>query len=201
MGSRPFRRNGLPRALKFRFPDRPGMNRENSSGSLGLLRIARLLAVGLLFLSAGCSLLSTDYENLQEPKVSLAGLSIQAMNPLQPGFLVRLKLDNPNDLDVNFDGAEAALALNGQPVATGISRSPLTLKKLGSSELAVEVTANTLSAIQQILLLQTKPTMDYRITGQLIWVNWLGALGRLPFAFQGTVDRETLLSAAGNLAK
>jgi hypothetical protein len=65
----------------------------------------------------------------------------------------------------------------------------------------VEVTANTLSAIQQFLVLQSKPMMDYQVTGHLNWNEWLGALGRLPFNFKGTMDRDTLMSAANGLLK
>jgi LEA14-like dessication related protein len=155
----------------------------------------------MIVMLAGCSLLTADYQNIKEPKVALAGLNVKDLNPLKPTFLVRLKVDNPNDLDVNLDGADVALALNGQPVATGVSLSPLTLKKLGSSTMDVEVTANTLSAIQQFLVLQSKPAMDYQVTGHLNWLNWLGALGKLPFNFNGSVDRATLMSAASSLAK
>jgi LEA14-like dessication related protein len=151
------------------------------------------LSLVMLMTATGCSLLTTDFRNLKEPKVSLAGLSVKDLNPLQPSFLVRLKLDNPNDLDVSLDGADVALALNGQPVAAGISRSPLTLKKLASSEMDLEVTANTLNAAQQFLLLQSKPTMDYEITGHLQLKDWMSALGRLPFSFQGNLDSQSLL--------
>ncbi len=164
----------------------------------------RNLTVGLALLLValpGCSLLTTDYRNLKEPKVSLAGLNIKNPNPLKPSFLVQLQLDNPNDLELNLDGADVALALNGQPVAAGVSRSPITLKKRGSSTMNVEVTANTLSAIQQFLVMQSRPAMDYQVTGHLDWLNWLGALGKLPFSFSGSLDRDTLMRAADSLAK
>ena len=157
--------------------------------------------LALFMTQTGCSLLTTDYKNLKEPKVSLAGLNIKHLNPLSPSFLVRLKVDNPNDLDVNLDGADVALALNGQPVAAGVSRSPLVLKKLGTSEMDVEVTANTMSAVKQLLILQTRPALDYQVTGNLIWNNWLGALGKLPLKFSGSMDRDTLMRAASGLAK
>ena len=165
---------------------------------------ARLMPLGvvlsvLMLVLSGCSLLTADYKNLKEPKVALAGLNIKDLNPLRPSFLVRLKLDNPNDLDVSMDGADVALALNGQPVAQGISRSPLTLKKLGSSEMDVEVTANTLNAIQQLFLLQSKPNLDYQVSGHLHLLNWLGSLGQLPFNFSGSMDSKTIMSAAGGL--
>ncbi len=152
-----------------------------------------LLVMLLLTMASACSLMTTDFKNLKEPKVSLAGLSIKDLNPLKPSFLVRLKLDNPNDLDVSLDGADVALALNGQPVAAGISRSPLTLKKLASSEMELEVTANTLNAVQQFLLLQSRPTIDYAITGHLQLRDWMSALGRLPFSFQGNLDSQSIL--------
>ena len=163
-------------------------------------RVAAWWLASLLLTQTGCSLLTADYKNMKEPKVSLAGLNIKDLNPLSPSFLVRLKVDNPNDLDVNLDGADVALALNGRPVAAGVSRSPLVLKKLGSSEMDVEVTANTMSAIQQFLILQTKSTLDYQVTGNLIWNNWLGALGKLPLQFSGSMDKDTLMRAASGLA-
>jgi hypothetical protein len=64
----------------------------------------------------------------------------------------------------------------------------------------VEVTANTMSAIQQFLILQTKSTLDYQVTGNLIWNNWLGALGKLPLQFSGSMDKDTLMRAASGLA-
>jgi LEA14-like dessication related protein len=164
-------------------------------------RVAAWWLAALFMTLSGCSLLTADYKNLKEPKVSLAGLNIKDLNPLSPSFLVRLKVDNPNDLDVNLDGADVALALNGQPVAAGVSRSPLVLKKLGSSEMDVEVTANTMNAVQQFLILQTKPTLDYQVTGNLIWNNWLGALGKLPLKFSGSMDKDTLMRAASGLAR
>lgn len=164
-------------------------------------RVAAWWLASLLLTQTGCSLLTADYKNMKEPKVSLAGLNIKDLNPLSPSFLVRLKVDNPNDLDVNLDGADVALALNGRPVAAGVSRSPLVLKKLGSSEMDVEVTANTMSAIQQFLILQTQSTLDYQVTGNLIWNNWLGALGKLPLKFSGSMDKDTLMRAASSLAR
>ncbi|MEY2679853.1 MAG: hypothetical protein RL661_84 [Pseudomonadota bacterium] len=164
-------------------------------------RVAAWWLASLLLTQTGCSLLTADYKNMKEPTVSLAGLNIKDLNPLSPSFLVRLKVDNPNDLDVNLDGADVALALNGRPVAAGVSRSPLVLKKLGSSEMDVEVTANTMSAIQQFLILQTQSTLDYQVTGNLIWNNWLGALGKLPLKFSGSMDKDTLMRAASSLAR
>jgi len=160
--------------------------------------LIRLLVIFILFAPGGCSLPTTDYSKLKDVNVTLIGLNIKDLNPLKPGFLVRLRLDNPNDIDISMDGADAALSLDGQPVADGLSRSPLTLKKQGSSEVDMEVYVNTFSAIQQFLLIQSKPAFDYRVSGHLHVLNWLGSLGRLPFDVSGSMDQKTLMQAVGS---
>lgn len=158
-----------------------------------------VLLIVLSLALSGCLGLPRNLDALKEPKVSLAGLAVKDLNPFRPSFLVRLRVDNPNALNVNLDGGEVALALNGQPVAAGVSRSPLALAKFGTSQMDVEVTADTLGVLQQILLLQSRPTVDYDVSGHLNVLNWLGPLGRLPFNFKGSVDRDALLRGAESL--
>ncbi|MGZ8217503.1 LEA type 2 family protein [Methylomagnum sp.] len=159
--------------------------------------------IALCLLVSGCAGLTDGLDNLREPHVSLAGLAVKKLNLFKPSFLVRLKVDNPNDVEVNLDGADVALALSGRPVANGVSRSPVSLAKHGTSTLDVEVSADTLGALQQILLLQNQKYLDYQVTGHLNVLNLLGPLGQVPFNFKGAVDREALLREAqslGNLA-
>lgn len=157
--------------------------------------------VTLCLLLSGCTGLGLmqNLDRLKEPKVSLAGLAVKNLDLFAPSFLVHLRVENPNDLEVKLDGADVALALNGRPVAKGINRGPLSLAKFGASDMTVEVSASTLDVLQQVLLLQSKPLLDYEVTGHLNVLNWLGPLGRLPFSFQGTVDRDTLLRGAEGL--
>jgi LEA14-like dessication related protein len=147
----------------------------------------------MLLTVTGCSSWLPNYQDLQEPRVSLTGLALKDANFLAPSFLVRLRVENPNDVSLNLDGADAALSLNGQTLARGVSRSPLTLVKGGTSEMDVEVTADTLTVVQQIAALANQPSARYQVTGHLSVLNWLGALGRLPFSFEGTVDSKSLL--------
>ncbi len=155
---------------------------------------ALLFYIALVPLLSGCADLAMDYlGKLKEPKVSLAGLALKDLNPLEPTLLVRLRIENPNDLNVKLDGADVALALNGQPVATGISLSPLTLAKLGATDMDVEVKANTLNALRQIMLLEANQAVKYDVAGHLNVLEWLGSLGRIPFNLQGSVDSGALL--------
>ena len=160
-------------------------------------RFVTVLALAISgWLLSGCAGLSPSLDSLKEPEVSLAGLALTDANPLGPRFLVRLKVDNPNDMEVSLDGAEVALALNGQPIASGTSRSPLSLARRGSTHVDVEVATDTLAVIQQILGLANRSSFDYGISGRLTVLDWLGPLGRIPFKFTGTMDWETLLRGA-----
>jgi LEA14-like dessication related protein len=153
-------------------------------------RIALLLALSQL---AACASWLPDYRNLKEPEVSLAGLVLSDPNPLAPKFRVRLRVENPNAIDVSLDGADATLELNGKPVATGVSRSPLTLKSLATSELELDVAAQTLGMLAGTAAVLAENRIRYRVQGHLSVLSALGPLGRLPFSFEGAVDPATLL--------
>lgn len=140
---------------------------------------------------AGCAGLP-DVNALQALRVSLTDLRLEELDRLTPRFLVRLKVDNPNDQAVDFDGADATSLVDGQPVAAGTSRSRLSVMGRGSSNLSLDVTARTLPMVQQFLKLHTQPSLDYEIAGHLVILNWLGDLGKVPFSLRGTVDRDTL---------
>lgn len=167
------------------------------------LRQAFIAFTGLTYtiLISACVSLGQDVNSLKQPQVSLVALALKDLNPLNPSALVRLKVDNPNDLDVNLSGADVALALNGQPAATGISRSPVTLASFGSSEMDAEVHGNTLAMAQQLLLTQASDKVNYKITGSLHVLNWLGPLGRVPFAFEGAMDKQTLMRSGARLTR
>lgn len=163
----------------------------------------RFAAFALAATLSGCAGLPNlgNLSSLKEPKISLAGLALKDMNFMEPTFLVKLKVDNPNDLNLSLDGADAALALNGQKIATGISRSPLTLNSHGTSNLNLEVKANALRAVQQIMQLGSGQPVNYGISGNLNILNWLGGLGKIPFNLKGSVDKDTLLRGAELLGK
>ncbi|MGY6216485.1 LEA type 2 family protein [Methylolobus aquaticus] len=142
---------------------------------------------------SGCASWLPDFRHLKEPEVSLTGLALSDPNPLVPRFRVRLRVENPNDIDVSLDGADATLELNGRPVATGVSRSPLTLKRLAESELDLDVAAQTLGMLEAAAAVLAEDQIRYRVQGHLSVLSALGPLGRLPFSFDGAVDPAVLL--------
>lgn len=165
------------------------------------IRWFRFAPLALCLGLAGCMGLQTKLASLKEPKISLAGLSVKRLDLFQPSVLVRLNVENPNAVNVSIDGADLALALNGQPVANGISHSPLTLVGHGTSTMDVEIQADTLGIAQQVLRLQKQSQVNYDVSGHLNVLNWLGPLGQIPIKLQGSMDRDTLLRGAEGLGK
>ena len=158
------------------------------------------LCLALSLLSGCANMMGMPNLNaLKEPKISLAGLSMKGLNLMEPTFLVKLKVDNPNDLNLDLSGADVDLALNGQKVASGISRSPLTLVKQGTSNMKIEVKASTLGVLKQIMQLQANSGVNYAVNGHLNVLNWLGSLGKIPINLQGSVDKATLLHGVEGL--
>ena len=83
----------------------------------------------LLACLCACTGSVNKFDKLRAPKVSILAIKLDDPNPLSPVFLVRLGLENLNDSEIALDGADAILALNGQKVAKGVSRSAITLPR------------------------------------------------------------------------
>jgi LEA14-like dessication related protein len=146
-----------------------------------------------------CSSWQRELSELKEPRLSLAGLSVTDANLLAPGFRVRLRVDNPNDRDISIQGADLDLAINGEAVARGVSAGAVELVRRGSSEIEVDARAQTLALARQLLAIDGGDTVKYGLSGHLKLLNWLGALGAVPFSFRGEMAREELLKGPENL--
>jgi LEA14-like dessication related protein len=152
-----------------------------------------LFSVLVVCALAGCDTVRTRAEKLSPPRVNVRAIALKDMNPLSPTFRVRLELENPNDENIRLDGADAVLALNGQNVAKGVSRSPLDLPKRGKTEVEVDVQATTLKVLKHLGRAARQEVTPYTVTGNLHVLEALGKLGAIPFRIQGEVKSEDLL--------
>jgi LEA14-like dessication related protein len=124
-----------------------------------------LLRFLLLSLLAACSSLSGSFE---KPSVSLAGLSVGEIGLLEQRFVLSLRVTNPNDVSLAINGVQLNLDVNGKHFAEGVSNEAVTLPKLGSVLVKLNVTTSLNTFIQQFNALQAsgKP-IAYRIKGKL----------------------------------
>lgn len=105
--------------------------------------LAGLLALAL----AGCaSLPGRDPLNVQ-----VAGVEPLEGQGLEMRMAVKLRVQNPNDSAVDYDGAALELELNGKRFATGVSNERGSVPRFGETVLTVPVSVSAFSAIRQAL--------------------------------------------------
>lgn len=109
--------------------------------------ILAALAIGLPAGLAGCAGLPRT-DPLQ---VTVAGIEPLQGEGLELRMTVKLRVQNPNDAPVEFDGAYLRFEVQGKTFATGVSDERGTVPRFGESVVTVPVTVSVLSIVKQVL--------------------------------------------------
>ncbi len=137
----------------------------------------------LAFSLAGCaSLLNRD-----PVRVNVVGLQPLAGQGLEMRFAVKLRVQNPNDAPIDYDGVALELEINGAPFATGVSNQSGSVPRFGETVFSVPVSVSAFSAARQAFGLTTGGTIErvpYVIRGRLAG----GAFGGIRFVDRGSLD-------------
>ena len=138
---------------------------------------------------AGCSMLPGG---VKEPQVTLRNIGLQEATLLSQDFVLDLKVENPNDFDLDVLGSDVEISLNGESVARGLSNQALRVPQYGSARMEVVASTRMLTAIRQLLVGALDQKIDYEVDGHL---RVKGAfLGRpIPFHHSGELDLEALV--------
>ncbi|KVF48795.1 MULTISPECIES: LEA type 2 family protein [Burkholderia] len=155
-----------------------------------LFRIAPLRAVLLLFatvfLLGGCAALT------REPvRVSVAGLDPLVGQGLEMRFSLKLRVQNPNDAPIDYDGISVALDLNGAPFASGVSDRAGTVPRFGEAVLDVPVSVSAFAAARQAWNLPgaaANGELPYALRGRLAG----SVVGTVRFNDAGTLRLPTM---------
>jgi LEA14-like dessication related protein len=111
------------------------------------MQVTALLAT--LALLSGCASLT----DLTAPRVNLAGIESLAGEGLELRFMLKLRVQNPGDADLRYDGVWAEVELRGQPLASGGAAVTGVVPRFGEAVLMVPVTASGLSIARQVISL------------------------------------------------
>lgn len=148
--------------------------------------------VGCLALS-GCAAIPRD---LKTPEVSFVGLRAVEASVFEQKLEVRLKVRNPNDLELPVKGLEVDIELAGEPFARGTSAREFVVPALGEAEFDMHVTANAAPALLRIAGGDRKSReIDYRLKGKLS--TRIGMLRTIPFEQAGKLPISDLLGKKG----
>jgi LEA14-like dessication related protein len=144
--------------------------------------VAWIVAFALLVALAGCQPLAHP----EALRVNVVGVDPLRGHGMELRFAVKLRVQNPNDLAVDFDGLSVDLELNGEHFASGVSDQKGTLPRFGETVLTVAVSVSTISAIRVALALNDaaqRGELPYVVRGKLSG----GLFGSVMFTHSGTL--------------
>jgi len=150
------------------------MNRQTLWRCVGVLATCSMLG--------GCALLARP-----EPvQVNVVGLETLPAESMELRMAVKLRVQNPNDVALDYDGVSIELDVRGTSFATGVSGERGSVPRFGETVITVPVSVSALSAVRQAIGLATseRPAVDYALRGRLSGAGF----GDLRFESKGEID-------------
>ena len=135
----------------------------------------RYLLLSLLsVLLAGCASLE-----LREPiRVTVAGLESLPTQGLEARFAVTLRVQNPDDTPLNFNGVSLDLELAGKDFGSGVSDQQGSVPRFGETLITVPVTVSAFAIVRQLMAIpenRGEPKIQYQLRGRLAGTGLGGA--------------------------
>jgi hypothetical protein len=155
--------------------------------SLRPLLLVATLAAGV----GGCATLA----NRDPLNIDVAGIEPLPGEGLELRLAVTLRVQNPNDLPMQYTGAALALDLNGRKLATGVSDAVGTVPRYGESVFTIPVTISAFNMVRQVLgFVDAADTTQvrYRVRGKLEG----GVFGTRRFNDEGSFDLPERIQGA-----
>lgn len=152
----------------------PTMNRRRSAQWL-------MLGAAALTLSGCAGLLG------REPvRVNVVGVEPLRGEGLEARMALKLRVINPNDAAISYDGLSVELDVRGQHFASGVSNERGEVPRFGEALITVPVSVSALSLMRQAMDMARggSPRIDYVLKGRLAGT----ALGSVGFSSSGEVD-------------
>ena len=143
-----------------------------------------------LLAAAGASLVGCASFSGAEP-LKVAVVDIESLNGegLEVRMMVKLRVQNPTDNAIEFDGATLDLDLRGMSFASGVSAESGRIPRFGELIVSVPVTISAAAMLRQALSLardrnNQRIRIDYAARGRLAG----GMLGGHRFESSGQID-------------
>ncbi len=153
----------------------------------GFATLSRHLLFGMLLLCAlalsGCASLIQ-----REPvRINVVGLEPLQGQGMEMRFAVKLRVQNPNDDAIDFDGIALELELNDKPFATGVSDQRGSVPRFGEAVVNIPVTVSAIAVVRQALGVidgKSSESVPYSVHGRLAG----GLLGGVRFSDTGRLS-------------
>jgi LEA14-like dessication related protein len=133
--------------------------------SINRSALLMLLACGVL-LQTGCATLRG-----REPiQVMIAGVEPLPAEGLELRMLVKLRIQNPNDFPLDFNGVSVQMDVRGKRFATGVSDASGSVPRFGETIIGVPVSVSVFGIARQaadVLASDYRGKLGYEMTGRL----------------------------------
>ncbi len=150
-----------------------------------------LLIISTFFiLLSGCATLSGG----NGPNVQVVGLEALPSEGLEVRFALKLRVQNPNESALAYDGMSVSLDLDGRGLANGVSNVTGEIPRFSDAVLTVPVSISAFSVVRQLLArvgsaegegVANQP-IAYSLTGKLGATG--GSLGAVRFSSRGDLN-------------
>jgi len=143
---------------------------------------ATVLSLLLLSLSA-CAL----FPDRDPVNINVVGLEPLPSQELEVRFAIKLRVQNPNDTAIDYNGIALDLDVNGHSLASGVSDQSGTIARFSETIVSVPVSVSAFSVLRQTLGLSQTQTLDnlpYVLRGKLAG----GVFGTRRFVDSGTLS-------------
>lgn len=143
----------------------------------------RVCALILAAWLTGCATLPAGTE---PPYLSIVSIEPLAVTPLEQKYQLKVRIQNPNDHDLDITGMSYVLELNGHSFLKGVSDTAVTVPRFGEAVIELSGVSTLFGFVRQIQALQgqQQPNLNYKLTGKL---GLSGGFGSLPFSYEGAL--------------
>lgn len=128
--------------------------------------LRHLSALLLMAALAGCA----SWAPRDPLHIDLVGLEPLPSEGLEARFAVKLRVQNPNESAIDFNGVSLALDINDQPLARGVSDQRGQVPRFGETVISVPVTISAYSVLRQAWGASTRQpgqSLPYQLRGKL----------------------------------
>lgn len=148
------------------------------------------LTLSLVLLSLSACALFHDRDALH---INVVGIEPLQSQDLEVRFAVKLRVQNPNETAIDYNGVALDLEVNGRPLAAGVSDQQGSIPRFSETVLTVPVSVSAFSVLRQTLGLsqtQSLNNLPYVLRGKLAG----GLFGTVRFVDRGTLDLPTTVT-------
>ncbi|EJL06765.1 LEA type 2 family protein [Pseudomonas chlororaphis] len=142
------------------------------------------LTLSLLLLSLSACALFPQHDPLN---INVVGIEPLPSQDLEVRFAVKLRLQNPNETAINYNGVALDLEVNGRPLASGVSNQSGSIGRFSEGVLVVPVSVSAFAVLRQTLGLSQTQSLDdlpYVLRGKLAG----GPFGTMRFVEKGQLS-------------